>query len=437
MNPRSKRIAARTAIAAGLMLAAAVGWCVWSAWVAGGRLESRLDAIRAAGDPTSIADFGAPELAREDDADALLEEAAPGVAALEKEMLKLFPKSGRPAGPLDPDALARLDAAFQAHPDVVPRLMEAASRAGYSHRFASTSHTTRFTQEVGDRTGRFRSMIRILASWSSALRARGDRDGAVAVAIASLRLSDDLGRDPGLMSTLAAIACGSVSVQDAAETLLSGPVSDESRRSLDAELARFDASRLLTHALKTERAFSVSSFREMPTPPIPFAGWLRDGAVLMILNLYEKELEIVDLPYLEAKAASDAIAAQLPLHPMRPMATLLAPALRSLREAVARQSAMVRSLRVLNALQRGGTEAGPADLASLGLPPEATLDPFTEKPLLAKKLPGGWLVYSAGADLADDGGILEKARDVGVGPVNAPAAGGSPSPGSSSPPASP
>ncbi|OJW17788.1 MAG: hypothetical protein BGO49_26675 [Planctomycetales bacterium 71-10] len=437
MSRRFKKILIQSAIAVGLILAAAVAWGAWSAWIAGGRLNSRLDAIRAAGDPTSIADFGAPELSREDDADALLEQAAPGVAALEKEMLKLYPKSGRPAGPLDADSLARLDAVFKAHPDVVPRLIEAASRAEYSHRFASTSHTTRFTQEVGDRTARFRSMIRILASWSSVLRARGDRDGAVAVAVASLRLSDDLGRDPGLMSTLAAIACGYVSVQDAAETLLSGPVSEESRRSLDAELGRFDAPRLLTHALKTERAFSISSFREMPTAPIPFAGWLRDGAVLMILDLYEKELEIVDLPYLKAKAASGAIAAQLPLHPMRPMATLLAPALQSLREAVVRQAAMARSLRVLNALQRTGAEAEPADLASLSLPAEATIDPFTEKPLIAKKRPDGWLVYSVGSDLADDGGILEKVRDVGVGPVSAPAAGGNPSPGSSSPPASP
>lgn len=428
MSRRTKKTFIWAATGIGVLLTTAVAWGAWSAWVAGGRVDSRLDAIRAAGDPTSIADFGSPALARLDDADALLEEVAPGVAALEKEMLKLYPKSGRPAGPLDADALARLEAAFKAHPDVVPRLIEAASRDEYSHRFASTSHTTRFIQEIGDRTGRFRSMARLLASWSSVLRAKGDRDGAVAVAIASLRLADDLGRDPGLMSTLAAIACGSVAVQDAAETLLSGPVSEDSRRSLEAELTHFDESELLRRALKTERAFSVTAFREIPRSPVPFSGWMLDGAVLMILDLYEEQLGIVDLGYREARDTSKEIVAKLPMHPLRMMAAQLAPSMQSLRDATTRQAAMIRSLRVLNALQRTGAEVEPADLASLGLPPEATLDPFTDKPLVVKKVPGGWLIYSVGADLADDGGILEKARDVGVGPVGATAAAGSPGP---------
>ena len=81
--------------------------------------------------------------------------------------------------------------------------------------------------------------------------------------------------------------------------------------------------------------------------------------------------------------------------------------------------ARVRSLRVLNALQ-GRVPAGSdkiPKLSELGLPVETTIDPFNGEPLHVKRLPQGWLVYSVGRDLQDDGGDFENNRDVGVGPL--------------------
>jgi hypothetical protein len=81
---------------------------------------------------------------------------------------------------------------------------------------------------------------------------------------------------------------------------------------------------------------------------------------------------------------------------------------------------------VLNALQaKAAPDAKePPRLSDLGLPPEATIDPFNGQPLHVKKLPQGWLVYSVGQNLVDDGGVLgsdPKTSDVGVGP---PGSGG-------------
>ena len=80
---------------------------------------------------------------------------------------------------------------------------------------------------------------------------------------------------------------------------------------------------------------------------------------------------------------------------------------------------MCRSLRVLNALQVRGLPSGGdiPKLTDLGLPEAATIDPFSGKPLLVKKLASGWMVYSVGGNLVDDGGVLDTRTDVGVGSV--------------------
>ena len=62
-------------------------------------------------------------------------------------------------------------------------------------------------------------------------------------------------------------------------------------------------------------------------------------------------------------------------------------------------------------------EDPPPALSDLGLPPAATTDPFSGEPLQLKKLPEGWLVYSVGTNLVDDGGELDEFQDVGAGPI--------------------
>jgi hypothetical protein len=57
-------------------------------------------------------------------------------------------------------------------------------------------------------------------------------------------------------------------------------------------------------------------------------------------------------------------------------------------------------------------------LTDLGLPGEATIDPFNGQPLHVKKLPEGWLVYSVGSNLINDGGRLDGKTDLGAGPIS-------------------
>jgi hypothetical protein len=59
----------------------------------------------------------------------------------------------------------------------------------------------------------------------------------------------------------------------------------------------------------------------------------------------------------------------------------------------------------------------PGKLTDLGLPADAIIDPFTDQPLIVKKIDGQWLVYGLGANQKDDGGKIENQDDVGLGPL--------------------
>jgi hypothetical protein len=96
---------------------------------------------------------------------------------------------------------------------------------------------------------------------------------------------------------------------------------------------------------------------------------------------------------------------------------LLIPATQAAYDANARLTASMRAMRVFNALmeyrQTQGREA--EGLGDLTLPKEATIDPFSGKPLLLNHTDDGWLIYSVGRDGVDD---FEDQKDYGLGPRN-------------------
>jgi hypothetical protein len=51
----------------------------------------------------------------------------------------------------------------------------------------------------------------------------------------------------------------------------------------------------------------------------------------------------------------------------------------------------------------------------------ATLDPFSGKPLVVKRIEDGWMVYSVGENGIDDGGSFVDQKDWGLGPRKKPA----------------
>jgi hypothetical protein len=79
-----------------------------------------------------------------------------------------------------------------------------------------------------------------------------------------------------------------------------------------------------------------------------------------------------------------------------------------------RLTADVRCLRIVNAMAKW--KAFDSELDALGLPPACLIDPFDGRRLRMKRTPNGPIVYSVGANLLDDGGDFDQAKDVGLGP---------------------
>ena len=102
-----------------------------------------------------------------------------------------------------------------------------------------------------------------------------------------------------------------------------------------------------------------------------------------------------------------------------PVAMLL-PSLDNSRQAMSRQKARMRCLRVLNQIRKRASidTTKPLDLVDFELPEDAVIDPYSGLPLNTKWTEKGWIVYAIGENTTDDGGGIADDTDVGVGPVH-------------------
>jgi hypothetical protein len=212
------------------------------------------------------------------------------------------------------------------------------------------------------------------------------------------------------------VGCDSIDM-----AIQSGPISDASRQLIDAELAAQDDMAGFASALKTERVFFVSHFRSEWRPRTRYMPryMLNESAGL---DLFDVEIKLATKPWYQVSGELVALHAQ----PTKGhflsstvLAQMLVPALQAARDAADRTRAKMRCIRVLVALQ-AFLEKQPGavpSLDTLSVAAEATVDPYTGQPLRLKRTDDGWLVYSVGGNLIDDGGALSTAKDVGAGPV--------------------
>jgi hypothetical protein len=399
-------------------------------WITDTRLERQLAAIRAAGDPISLADLAPKPIPPEKNAATYFRRAEADIAAIEHEIetpefVALFKETQNPY-PIPQKFLKIIRAAFDAYPKVIPLLERAAACPDYDAQFDYSLPPQEFQTRLINAVQKFRSVTRVLSYRTYLLSAEGKHDEVARSALILFRLSRHFDRNPLLISYLVAMAVRGVAVDAACKALEAGPISKEVRDALDAELATQERMEGFALALNSERAYILESFIDH-VPSRNF--WLVSRG---FWNLQESAcLEV--FPALIALAGhrgsyrgvgramgsyyevAHAIEAKNSV-----MAALLFPGLKAAYMAVARTRAQMRSLRVLNALQTrvpAGISATPK-LSELGLPAEATTDPFNGEPLHVKRLPQGWLVYSVGPNLRDDGGKLGYGNDcdVGVGP---------------------
>jgi hypothetical protein len=413
----------RLAIAGLFVLALLLAWIVWAAVVANS-FFGRVAAIRAAGDPASIADLKPKPIPPEQDAAAHLAEAKSQIDAFARDHGRFFKTpvgksyDDRKRGePLTPEQLAAIRAILDRYPEIDDAVQRAAACDGYAPRHDFSLPHSKFLATLPPMENRI--VARYVGWQIETAIAEGRHEDALQDGIALLRLSRLMQAEPGLVGGMVAVAIHGVAAQATYDALNAGPVPAALHEALDGELARQDNLQPFTRIMKSERAIVISGLQE------EFRG-VR-GLVLNTLGRplkmqYTATLDLFDDVLQDAKVPWHILAAKWPTSAIRKSPTghgvfadLMQPSIHNAYEAANRSLAVSRSLRVANALRRFAAENGreATSLAELSLPAAATIDQFSGNPLLWKRQDGAWIVYSIRGDGKDDGGVSP--NDYGVG----------------------
>jgi hypothetical protein len=407
-------------LSAGMVIAILLIANAWFVWSTGAELATRLQELREAGEPIRLADLAFPAVPADRNADTYYRRASGDLEAIQKELLASYPNTGQPSSPLSPADKDRLEKLFAAYPRLVPLLGQAADAPDYDPRIDMTGSPTHILSPYLKQVQGYRGVYRVLRARAGLLISQERFDEAIAGYLVLLRLTRHWQRDPLLIGYLLTIAGKSAAMDGINDVLRSGTISPASRKALDDELAWHDSLDGLRHALRSERAYSLATIQELPIPDLWITRGFKNALTLGMLDLFDRQLQDAELPANQVMAGrkTPPTVSKWP-NPYGTLVSLLETSLGPLRDGAERVRAQDRCVRIVNALQArvpAGSETVPK-LADLGLPAEVTIDPFNGEALQVKKLPAGWLVYSVGSNLVDDGGKLEKVVDVGFGPI--------------------
>lgn len=395
------------------------------------RWAGKMAALQAAGEPTSLAELAPAPIPDALNVAAQLDLLAGEVEEFGKDQTawlnrtplgKAYEESQADANPLPTaEQAAAMREILNKHSSLGAGISRAAALDVWASRADYTTTTIAFIQQLSlPRIQSFRQIARF-AAWEMAVLARENNgDQAVRRGIELLRLARQFQREPTLVAYLVAIAVRGVAIESIASVIDLEGVTMETRSALDEELSQADTLQPLVDTMRAERAYNLQVVDELVDDSLASRLFLRKArSSLAVIDWFEGALPAVGKPWHELRAQPGASAAfNMPEGAGEIVETAL-PAVTASYDAANQNLAMVRALRVLNALYAYADEHGEeaSGLESLGLAPEAMVDPFSGKPLLLKRTKAGWIVYSVGRNKKDDGGIMDYfSGDVGVGP---------------------
>ena len=441
----TRRTVKRWGIALGILLGVLLLVNGFFSWQTNRRFNAKIAAIRAEGLPASIADLKPKPIPTELNAAAHIDALAPRLDEFAKEQYRWEDKTPlgkayyeRPEGePPTDEQIAAIRAVLDQYADLEAAVAAAAACPQYASTADFSLGFHDYIEENLDEVTRIRAIARMVRWHATVFIAEGRPDLAIERWLQMLRLAKLYEAEPSLVAGLVDYAVRGVSIDGLHDALVAGPIPPEMRDQLNAELARADSPTKIKDVLITERAINISAgieqtsaeFLDAPRVLVWLVGWVpKRMHYVGIFDSYQWLLPMADRPWSEvkqifAKGGQMAVPTEYGV-----LSDLLIPALESGFVAAHRDTAWIRTLRIFNALQRFAAENGreAASLADLKLPKEATIDPFSDKPLITRHTDAGWLVYSVGQNGVDDGGKFDDEKsDIGLGPPP-PAEAGSP-----------
>jgi len=288
-------------------------------------------------------------------------------------------------------------------------------------------------------------LLNVEAIWHA-----GSRPGrSVRSVISSFGLAQSLESEPVLVSQLVRIACQALTVSTLERLVNRADLTDAQLDELSRAVVRAQAPMAMSRAFVGERCMGLamlkmppaqiartfslsSSSRESPADARlrslaiylhRFAG-LTDRSAIMYLDMMEEYIEAIQLPVGQRHRAIEAIEARYGLEAGGGyLLTHVIPAIGRVALINLRGVAGLQTAQVALAIQRYRLASGRlpdtvGDLVPFYLD-AAPKDPFDGNDLRYKELEPGFVVYSIGEDLSDDGGKEKPAKTTRGGkPVN-------------------
>jgi hypothetical protein len=252
----------------------------------------------------------------------------------------------------------------------------------------------------------------------------GNSQSAFRSVISGFGLARSLNKEPIILSQLVRTACRGLAVSGIERTInraefTDGQLAEIDRFLISAEdhsaLARAYAGercKFLNTLTKSEVLKSMISNHDVPITPLLElykAIGLADMDAMIYLDFINEYIEITKLPLHQRQKASDALEARLTsISNIHVLLHILMPSLSRIATIEIREIAGLRAARTGLAVERYRLANGklPDSLAELvpAYLESVPKDPFDDNELRYKKLENGFVVYSIGDDLSDDGG---------------------------------
>ena len=375
-----KRILKFTVLGVVILLIVVAGLRWWSL----AQLERRLAQLREDGNPVSLADLAPEPVPPQDNAATYLARVNDDAAKLFAELEPiLYREDFNVREGLTPDELAAAEEAFQAYPQVLPALEQAANAKSHAWPLDDTQSPTDFLEDYLEVTGDWRTFARVFHCRARYLAASGKPDQAIEVYLQQLRLARLQSRELVMAGFLANMPIRQIAIEGINDVLQTAAIDPETYASIEKELARHDSFDSFVRMLRAERVFGIESFGQFPY--VLVSQWME------YLDYMQNQIDIGARPMSEMEDQSRKWNGTL--------TALIVPAIESLRNAMNRVRGLSRGVRIVNALVAQDVQDPAIDLTTLDLPPETLVNPFSGEPLKHEKTELGWKV---GGDDKDD-----------------------------------
>jgi len=296
---------------------------------------------------------------------------------------------------------------------------------------------------------KLRTCSNLLSLETLVLAHDGRLDEALAGCAANLRLSSNAALEPCLFGVLAQYAVIKITSDSLAATLKDSQPSPGACRSLAVQIAGMDRYEPYVDALKGERAWGITMFEQVRTSPnllqtiaelsgetsagraqprrakfSSFSRWLFAADELTYLELMEQVIGQARLPYRKLARMHPSLEerlASLPRVPPRILTAILMPVYG--RACIARDRAIalldVDRIALLLKTYRAQHGRYPESLRDLAGPTGGALplDTFSGRPYVYRRQGDGFLIYSWGPNLKDDGGVAPPPEDWQAGDI--------------------